>query len=455
MNELLNENFLIELFKLCLKKEDIINVCLKHLKYQYLPSAEYKEIWKQISNEYTFTKVLPTIGVIFQNCKNKPEVVKILEKIRDIEVPNEDSTLKILEGFIKDSMCIEFYDSFQEIYSQGNKESREKARQLLFETSDNLHKLSLKSEYCFSSIFGDFQERQYQKKINNSLKDGDFDFFQPVLGIDEIDFLYPIKKSSVVCGLAQSGVGKTTQLVFTAIENARRGAGVLYVTSEGTKEELEDRFDACWSAVDKFKIERGDLTDEEISFLSKTAEKILSMGGEVELHVITQFGTATILDIYNLIEEYKKLHGRPPHVLCIDYLELFTVHDKHFSTGEEKARRQAVARAISNLVTSQGILCCFTATQASNVPAELSNSEEFVLTREYISGDKNLLDSFSLFYSLNQTLTEYNNQIMRIYIDKARHSSKKKQLFNIATNYENGSFYNRKRSLNEFCTTLI
>ena len=65
--------------------------------------------------------------------------------------------------------------------------------------------------------------------------------------------------------------------------------------------------------------------------------------------MINQFGTATILDIYNLVEEFEKKHGKVPDVLVLDYLELFTVHDKHFSVGEEKARRQAVARAISNL----------------------------------------------------------------------------------------------------------
>ena len=453
MEDLLKEDFLIELFKLCLKKEEIINICLKYLKYQYLPSSEYKEIWKQISNEYTFTKTIPTIGVLFQNCKDKKEVVSVLEKIRDIETPSEDNVIKAFEEFIKNSVCIEFYDNFQEIYSQGN---REKARQLLYETSEKLSKFSLKSQYCFSSIFGGFRDRQYQKKINNELRNSDFTFLQPVLGIDEIDFLYPIKKNTVICGLAQSGVGKTTQLTFTAVENARRGAGVLYVAGEGTQEEMEDRFDSCWSAVRKDVIENGELSDEEISKLNKIAEQVTSMGGEIEVHVITQFGMATILDIYKLVEDYEKLHGRPPHVLCVDYLELFTVHDKHFSTGEEKARRQAVARALSNLITSKGILCCFTATQASNVPSELTNSEEFVLTREHTSGDKNLLDSFSCFYSLNQTITEYNAETMRIFIDKSRHSSKKhKQIFTIKTNYERGSFYNRKETLEKFATTLV
>lgn len=453
MDELLNENFLVELFKLCLKKKEIIEICKKVLKYQYLPSASYKEIWKQIEREYSFTNTIPTLGVLFQNCKDNKGTVDVLEKIKDIDTPNETQVVKSLEEFIKNSVCIDFYDSFQELYTQGN---RDKAISLLAETSNKLNSFTLSSDYLFTSIFKDFRDRQYQKKIDLALKDDNFGFYQPVLGIDEVDLHFPIKENTVICGLARSGVGKTTQLVFTSVENARRGAGVLYVASEGTVAELQDRFDSCWTSVEKVKLENADLSDEEISKLSRLAEQVTSMGGEVELHVFTQFNTATVLDIYNLIEEYEKIHGKVPDVVVVDYLELFTVHDKHFSTGEEKYRRQAVARALSNLVISKGIKALFTATQASDVDASLINSEEFVLTRNDISGDKNLLDSFSLFYTLNQTMTEYNNQTLRIFIDKSRHSSKLgRQIFTIATAYERGSFYDRKRTLQNFATSLV
>ena len=53
-------------------------------------------------------------------------------------------------------------------------------------------------------------------------------------------------------------------------------------------------------------------------------------------------------------------------------------------------------------------------------------------------------------------MAEYNNQTMRIFIDKSRHSSKlKKQIFHIATAYERGSFYDRKKTLQEYATTLV
>lgn len=452
--EQLNENFLDELFKLCLKKKEIIDICKKYIKYQYLPNAAYKEIWKQINREYDFNNIIPSIGILYENCKDKKEVIDILEKIKNIDTPNENQVLKTFESFIKNSICIDFYDNFQEIYSQGK---RDKAIELLHQTGEQLHNFSLVSDVAFTSIFKGFVDRQYQKKIDQALKDESFEFLQPITGIDELDNFYPIKNGDVVLSLACSGVGKTTSLVYTAVENARRGAKVLYIAGEGSEGELEDRFDSCWTACNKIDLENCNLSDEEIEKLGIIAEKVYSLGGEVELVRINNFGLANIEDIYQYIEAFEKKYGQVPDILLLDYLELFTVNNWKFSSGvDEKARRQAVARAISNLTKNKKIKCTFTSTQASNVSVELLNSDEFVLTRDDISADKNLLDSISLFYSLNQTITEYNASIMRIYIDKSRHSSKKKkQLFRIYTSYETGRFYDKKKTLNEFASSLI
>lgn len=454
MEEQLNENFLNELFQLCLKKKEVVEICQKYLKYQYLPNASYKEIWKQINREYSFNKIIPSIGVLYQNCKDKQEVLDTLELVKNAGNPNPEQVIKSFQEFIKNSICIDFYDNFQELYSQGK---RDKAIELLNKTGEYLHNFSLRSEFHFISIFKDFRDRQYEKKIEKELSREDFEFLHPITGIDELDAHYPIKDEDVICGVALSGVGKTTQLVFTAVENARRGALVLYEAAEGSKQELEDRFDSCWTAIDKIKLEDADLTDEEIEKLARTAEQVYSLGGEIELSRIDNFGLANIEDVANDIDDFEKRHGKVPDILILDYLELFTVNNWGFSSStEEKARRQAVARSIANLVKNKGIKCCFTFTQASNVDANLINSEEFVLTRNNISADKNLLDSFSLFYSLNQTLTEYNSQIMRIFVDKSRHSDKKnKQIFRIYTDYEHGRFMDRKRTLNEFASSLI
>ena len=128
--------------------------------------------------------------------------------------------------------------------------------------------------------FPNFQNRQYQKKINSIIKSDDFAFVNPVTGIDELDLHYPLKLYDTVLILAQSGIGKTTLLTFIAVENARKGAKVLYIAAEGTVEEMNDRIDSCWSSVPRFNIESGNLNDDEITKLNKVAEQVTSLGGD-------------------------------------------------------------------------------------------------------------------------------------------------------------------------------
>ena len=101
MEETLNEQFLVELFKLCLSKKEICELVIKHLKYQYLPSSAYKEILKQIDKEFKFTNSVPSLGILYQNCKGDKESVKVLEEIKEVAFPQEQQVIATFEEYLK------------------------------------------------------------------------------------------------------------------------------------------------------------------------------------------------------------------------------------------------------------------------------------------------------------------------------------------------------------------
>ena len=91
-----------------------------------------------------------------------------------------------------------------------------------------------------------------------------------------------------------------------------------------------------------------------------------------------------------------------------------------------------------------------TATQTGDVPFEVWNDEEKVIDRSFAEGDRTVVQPFSWVFSINQTLEEIKNKTCRIFKDKVRDYENNDPVFKVATNYNAGRFYDRKRTLEEF-----
>jgi hypothetical protein len=87
-----------------------------------------------------------------------------------------------------------------------------------------------------------------------------------------------------------------------------------------------------------------------------------------------------------------------------------------------------------------------TATQATSIPKEVKDDPENLLTRYNLSEDKGKIQPFDIFFTINQTSDEKEDEVMRIYADKLR-EYKSGQVFTIANNFSRARFYDRKRTL--------
>ena len=76
----IQDNFLTELFGWCFRKKDIVEICIKHLKYQYIVDEAYKFIWKSIKAHYETTNNIPTIGIVAQMNSTNLKVIETLNK---------------------------------------------------------------------------------------------------------------------------------------------------------------------------------------------------------------------------------------------------------------------------------------------------------------------------------------------------------------------------------------
>lgn len=443
----LTSDFVIELFKLCLRNRNVLHTSAPHVKYTFLPDEYHKEVWKAILTYDNVVGQPPTIGVLTQQFVDNPKVLEVLSNIKKANMPNKDSIFNQIEEYVKKSLFIEAYDKIGDLYNEDKKEDAFNQMQLF---ADLINEFSIKQSY-YDKVFEDHQRRHIDRRV--SMESGLKETKKAPFGIHELDDISHGGNNigDIALILAQSGVGKTKLLRHIGVTNARLGHKVLHIQLEGSRAECLDGYDATWSGSKISDIEYATLDQTRVEKMKKAAQNINGMGGEIYVEAFEQFDSATLQDVRQMIIDIEKVHGKLD-VVVIDYLELLDPgNKKHYKVSEERQRREALANGLKNIALEFKI-AIFTATQASTVAPSMLNDPDFIQTRYDISEFKGVIKPFSIFITLNQTSDEYNNRFMRIYVDKLR-KYRGGQIIKIYQRYDVERFYDAKKTLNELYVT--
>lgn len=448
MDQELSKDFVSELIKLCLIDEKCLTICQAHLKYQYLPLPAQKKIFKYILDTFSTTGKAPTLGTIHQTFSTDMDVVNILSRVKKLVVESNqyDNILTTFELFIKDSRFRILYDRISDLYNEGKMDD---AVKLLTVESKAINEFEIKATF-YTAVFRDYNKRQELRTKNT-----DSTLLQKLTyGIHALDDLTRggQNKGTSTLILARSGVGKSTFLRWMGLCNARLGRRVVHFQAEGSEQECLDAYDAGWTSVTLHDIEFGNIAENKKERILKAQTNILASGGEIYVYASESFDSMSIEDCREIMKDIENIHG-PIDLALFDYLEIFTVKGQYGSSeASERKRREEVANKMTNIAIE--FKCCVaSATQANDIPAEKYNSEDFVMTRSHISEFKGCVKPFSNFLTLNQTDDEYEQEIMRIWVDKFRkHKKPSKPIYHYQSR-KNGRFYDAKRTLDTFYET--
>jgi len=450
----LSGHFLEELYKSCLRSKDILEICINHLKYEYLPTEEYKKIWKLISNSYEVNGTLSSVGTLGQVFVNDADTLQLIGKIKHAEIVEKDLLISNLEDFLKQSMLktrisedADGNGGFAKVWEK----SKEEGYKLIHKLSEDLQAFSLKREY-YEKIFDNFEKRSLERKSNmdsHKISNEKLPF-----GIEEIDFLIEggINVTDTALFLGGSGSGKTKLLRHIGVTAARLGKKVLHLQAEGSKEETLRGYDSTWTGLSNHDIDFCKIDSKLSEKLNKIVRDLKAGGGEIYVHAFEQFGTATMADARNILIEVEKNHGKIDLVL-FDYLELFDPSNGiKYKPQDERFRRLAVGNKMKNLAV-EGVTRVVAVTQASSVNEELLNDAKYKMTRYNVSECKGIVQPFSYFITINQTRDEQNEQIIRLFCDKFRFN-KSGQTVRICTNFKKDRFFDRAKTRLHFFDPL-
>ena len=273
----LNPDFIVELFKMCLRSTRVLESAMPHLEYSYLPSEEHKEIWSTMVKYYNSTNKLPTIGILSQEFNKNIDVLKVISDIKDAQFPDKDSILNQLTEYIKSSMFYEMYEKkLPDLYNAGKKEE---AYNLMKEVSEKIANFSVKGKY-YSAIYKDYMSDYDKMRKDNLSRDNTISTKVPT-GIDQFDDMTfgGVDKGDTFIVLAQSGVGKSKMLKYIGFTASKKGLKGLHVSAEETLRANKNQYMAAIAGHSSRDVENTNLTSKTIERLKKSTEQTTKKGG--------------------------------------------------------------------------------------------------------------------------------------------------------------------------------
>ena len=442
-DNVLAENFVVELFAATLEKRTIFEIVRQYLKFSFLQVEAEKKIWQWMTQRYDKTGKVPTIGQLQQQFSDNETVLEKIAEIADVEFEEDsgcEDIIRDFESFIKKMKFLEANDKIADLYNRGDKD---KAYETFVKYAESFSKFSVQ-DAKFETVFGDFAERQAKRKS----EDWSYRYKVPTC-IDELDFRLGgtnggPETGECVLWLGDSGAGKSQCLAHVGVSAARQGFRVAHFQLEGTKEQCLNRYDAAWTGTLYQDVKLGNISAKKMEVSKRIIKKLRK--SDIIVSSEETFNAKTLPDVRRELKEMEKAYGKID-VIIIDYLELLEVGDGHNYTPHEERFRQAKLAKGMKMLAMEFNTVVHTATQSSNIPEEQKNDPEFVITRAQLSEDKGKIRPFDVFVTINQTRDESKEEIMRLHTDKLR-DYKNGEPIHICNNFAYARFYDRKRTLN-------
>lgn len=443
LDDLLNEDFIVELFHIALKNKDLLEIVLANVKDGFLPDEQQKKLLKEIKRQYRTENIRPTAGTLKVAFRKDADMMEFIDQVRDKEVENPENIIKSLSDFVKESMFVESYDEIGDVWNRSG--DKKKCYKIFTNTAEKLANFSLNAQ-MFESVFGDFNKRQGERVMNGLNRTDKISS-----GFDEFDRLSNggFEVGDYVLYVADAKAGKSFCLAHHAIAAARRGFPVAIIQAEGKKKMAFDRLDAAWSGTNYYDMKSGILSDKKY----KAYKKIVDNIGKADIFVYCpeRFNAMNMIEVRQQIIELKKKYDIK--VVIVDYMDLINPDEQFYKASEERFRLQKTSQALKDLALEQEVLV-ISATQASSIDIELLNDPAFVITRRDLADDKSKVRAVDFLISINRTREERKNKSCRLYVDASREYDIQDPIF-IKQNLAQSRFYDRKATLSEFYDGVI
>jgi hypothetical protein len=413
----LEEEFLVELFSEAIRAPRLMDTLVSNLKRNWMPNESWQTLYDTMLTFYKSYSVVPSLGILKQRIgSDNEEVTALLDGMDRSRRVSVDALLSELEEYIKQSWFVSVYEELADLYNKND--TPDKAYKHFLDNAEKFRNFTLKGA-DLDQVFGGFERRQTSRLAYSA---------DPT-HISKIPFgIAPLDQSfngggtpgevTMVC--AQTGVGKSILCVHCGISAARIRIPVLHFQLEGTHKQVMDRYDAAWTGTVYRDLEAMEMEGGKWKKIARQIRKV----GMRDIYVKTyeNFERVGIPEMRNIYWNLRKKIGYIGLVI-FDYFELADPGEGHYKPGDERLRQSRLGEVMKSFAVEANCHV-ITPTQANDIPMNLLNDPDFVITRNNLSENRGKTRPLDNFITLNQTENEYYQQVVRIHTDKARDSER-------------------------------
>lgn len=440
----LTEEFLAELYNGAICNNFLCSIVARFMEDEFLPDKEYQMLNHTIKGFYTTHKEAPKYGIVTQIVSSSRAVSDLLEEIKDLSSDiNADAIREQFENYLK---LVRFKKLYREIGKKYDSGLIYDAVKMFEEGAKGLSEFSLAPE-PFTDVAETFESRlrENKERFDNAQSQKSVNRFY-IDGLDEMNNGRNLRTQLTIV-IAMSGVGKSHFARWIGYNAAYvDGLDVLHIQLEGSDNEVLDAYSAALIKATTYSYEIGKISPHQLESFQKILK---TYSGRLKVKAYEKFGKkVTTDDIRNAFEEFKRRYGKYPDVALVDSLDL--LDDSSISGHDPKNvrfKRIAIAENLKDLAleTNSWIVATYQSTIENQ---EWVNDEKNVLNGYNTSEAKGLQRPCTHLISLNQSMRESKEDMLRIHIAKARMFKRTIPTFRICTDYEHECFYDRVRTLN-------
>lgn len=167
-------------------------------------------------------------------------------------------------------------------------------------------------------------------------------------GYSNLDYYFNgFAPGSLTVLAARPSMGKTALALGIAVNAARAGQRVLYFSLEMTKEELADRLTAAGLGVSTWQLDKGDVTDEQVSQLGQVIDDLQAL----PLH-LDDDADSSLTNVRAKSLAHKLEHGLD--LVIVDYLQLVELPREARAKENRVQEISTISRGLKQLARELG-----------------------------------------------------------------------------------------------------